>query len=377
MKWLDFLEKLNLALYSNTVYAYGGFGFPLNESNKTRLLNNKKNANEKRIRDGIKGGNKNTFAFDCVCLPKGILWGWNGDPNRIYGGADYNSKGVPDINSDVMTSAKHLVSMSTDFSKIEVGAFVGMEGHMGIYIGNGDVIECTPKWNGGVQKRKLTDRKWLRHGRSIYIDYSDTQTDDIANLDIGDIVYIQGALFTSSTTSEVGRVVHGKTKVKVDILARGKRNPIHVTGNGASGWANSSKIVGNEDNSFKPYKTFLKEGTILYDDQFVKYALPIKRERTVEIVAEKNGFARFNDKTLKGTDHAWIKLTIDKPRPKPLGVGSNVILNGYAYTKANRGSRGSVNHKDKKGVIDIVAKGDKPYHVKGIGWVTASQLKTV
>lgn len=45
----------------------------------------------------INAASADTFGFDCVCLIKGVLWGWHGDKNAVYGGATYTSNGVPDI----------------------------------------------------------------------------------------------------------------------------------------------------------------------------------------------------------------------------------------------------------------------------------------
>ena len=58
------------------------------------------------------------------------------------------------------------------------GILVWMEGHMGIYVGNGLVIEATPKWKDGVQITKLTDRKWLGWCECPYITYE--KDDDLA-----------------------------------------------------------------------------------------------------------------------------------------------------------------------------------------------------
>lgn len=42
-------------------------------------------------------------------------------------------------------------NVSTDFSRIEVGEAVWMEGHIGVYIGDGLAVECTPCWDNKVQ----------------------------------------------------------------------------------------------------------------------------------------------------------------------------------------------------------------------------------
>lgn len=92
---------------------------------------------------------KEYFGFDCVCLVKGILWGWNGDASKKYGGAVYQSNGVPDITEGQMINACN--GVSSDFSKLVPGEFLWMQGHCGVYIGDGLAVECTPKWDNCVQ----------------------------------------------------------------------------------------------------------------------------------------------------------------------------------------------------------------------------------
>ena len=53
-----------------------------------------------------------------------------------------------------------------------------MPGHIGVYIGNGLAVECTPKWDNCVQitacNRKVEGynrRNWTKHGRLPYVTY--------------------------------------------------------------------------------------------------------------------------------------------------------------------------------------------------------------
>ena len=69
--------------------------------------------------------------------------------------------------------------ISTNFDDIEVGEAVWCEGHIGVYIGNGLAVECTPAWKNCVQitacncnKAGYDTRKWTKHGKLPYIDYS-------------------------------------------------------------------------------------------------------------------------------------------------------------------------------------------------------------
>ena len=67
-----------------------------------------------------------------------------------------------------------------DFSKIEVGEAVWMQGHIGVYIGDGLAVECTPAWKNGVQvtavanigkKNGYNSQRWSRHGKLPYVTY--------------------------------------------------------------------------------------------------------------------------------------------------------------------------------------------------------------
>ena len=174
MKVKDFVDKAkDIANNHKTLYVKGCFGAPLNSKNKERYCKNhsynKKSARTKMI----KNATSDTFGFDCVCLIKGILWGWNGDTNKNYGGAIYGSNGVEDMGSDAIIKSKYCEDISGNFNDIYLGEIVWLKGHVGIYIGNGQVVECTPAWSNNVQITKLSQRKWLKHGKLKYIDYSE------------------------------------------------------------------------------------------------------------------------------------------------------------------------------------------------------------
>ena len=156
----------------------GCFGAPLTAANKIRYTNNHE-YNRKTSRAAmIKSSSADTFGFDCVGLIKGVLWGWDAS-NGIYGGANYASNGVPDINADTMIA--RCKDISTDFSTVEVGEAVWIPGHIGVYIGDGKVVECTPQWRNGVQI--TSKRKWQKHGKLPYITYS-TNGANIVNIEM-------------------------------------------------------------------------------------------------------------------------------------------------------------------------------------------------
>ena len=134
----------DIALNYKTVYVLGGFGAPMTAAYKQQCVKNYSYNN----RSSTWNATADTFAFDCVNLIKGILWGWTGDLNATYGGAKSASNGVPDVGANMTITM--CSDVSTDFSHIEIGEAVWMDGHIGVYIGDGLAVECTPAWENKV-----------------------------------------------------------------------------------------------------------------------------------------------------------------------------------------------------------------------------------
>jgi len=167
---------LNVAKNYKTLYVMGCFGAPMTAANKSRYSKNNPYNMAASRKKMINAASADTYGFDCVCLIKGLLWGWCGDASKSYGGAGYAVNGVPDIGADTMITK--CSGVSTDFSKLEIGEAVWMKGHIGIYIGGGLAVECTPKWKNCVQvtacncsKSGYNRRNWTKHGKLPYVSY--------------------------------------------------------------------------------------------------------------------------------------------------------------------------------------------------------------
>ena len=174
---IELASKLkDIARNYKTLYVMGCFGAPMTASNKKRYTTNNEYNRQPARTAMINAASADTFGFDCVCLIKGVLWGWCGNKNAIYGGAKYTSNGVPDIGADQMI--KVCKNVTTDFSHIEIGEAVWIEGHIGVYVGDGLAVECTPRWDNKVQitacNRSVSGynrRNWTKHGKIPYVDY--------------------------------------------------------------------------------------------------------------------------------------------------------------------------------------------------------------
>ena len=182
-------KAVDIADNYKTAYMLGPWGWPATSKMIQRATTQGSNAKTNRqwlpqanaIKD--KG-----FLFDCVGLIKGILWGWDGDLSRTYGGAGYACNGVPDYDAKKMID--NCREVSTDFSTIVPAEAVWMDGHIGVYVGEGIVVEATPKWRGGVQRSTLANtagsktlpgtagaRTWTKHGKLPWVDYTAQETE--------------------------------------------------------------------------------------------------------------------------------------------------------------------------------------------------------
>ena len=180
----EFCKRLiNIANNYKTLYVNGCFGAPMSASNKKRYTQNT-NYNKQASRTAmINAASADTFGFDCVNLAKGVLWGWSGDKNKTYGGANYGSNGVPDCGEDKMIAM--CSEVSTDFKNIEKGEALWIKGHFGVYIGDGLAVECTPAWENKVQITAVKNigtpsgynaRQWTKHGKLPWIQYGASET---------------------------------------------------------------------------------------------------------------------------------------------------------------------------------------------------------
>lgn len=172
---IEFVNKL-LEIRNNykTYYATGTFGQCATDS----FINSKAKQYPKQYTAAkvskLKSLPDSTRLFDCVGLIKGVLWGF---PNMVY-----TSNGVPDLNDSGMYNVCR--DKSKDFSKIEIGELLHMNGHVGVYIGDGKAIECTAAWDSNVMITAvqnigtiagLNARTWTEHGKLPYITYASSQ----------------------------------------------------------------------------------------------------------------------------------------------------------------------------------------------------------
>ena len=266
MKASEFIQKLkDVAQNYNTIYMWGVFGAPVTESviaGKSKQYPSWYTAAKQKTFRSLIG--KNYFGFDCVCLIKGILWGWDGDKNATYGGAKYASNGVPDIGADTMITRCSNVS-TTGWSDMEPGEAVWCSGHIGVYIGDGLAVECTPKWKNCVQipavgnlgsKTGYNSRKWTKHGKLPWIEYdveststkpSTPSTSTSLDFKVGDEVKFTGTTHYTNANAASGVICKPGIAKVTQVYPSGK-HPYHlvaVKGRGSTvyGWVDAADVT--------------------------------------------------------------------------------------------------------------------------------------
>ena len=147
---LEFCKIAISYAYANTCYVMGGTGQILNGTTLSMFT---RSYPYNRTHENILKLNIGAIALDCSGLIKTILWG---NKPGDYAASRY-CDGCPDINADTMYTRWKKRPLK---EKPMEGDIVWMRGHVGIYIGNGRVIECTPKWSGDVQVTNWDVRGW-------------------------------------------------------------------------------------------------------------------------------------------------------------------------------------------------------------------------
>lgn len=142
-------------------YWYGTFG----QAASKELYIQKKNQYPQQYE--WEYGGETAKVHDCVGLIKGYLWGDGPeDAAPVYNAAQDKSANA------MYTACKTKGEIAT--MPDVPGILVFLPGHVGVYIGDGEVIEARSR-RYGVYKTKLADRPWKTWGYCPYVTYEAEQ----------------------------------------------------------------------------------------------------------------------------------------------------------------------------------------------------------
>ena len=107
--------------------------------------------------------------FDCCRSVKSELWGFDFDKLKNHGGA-VCGRGYPDYTTEEMIATCY--DVSEDMTNIVPGELLWFRGHVGVYMGGGNVFECAPSLKGCAITR-LSYQHWVKHGKLPVIQYDE------------------------------------------------------------------------------------------------------------------------------------------------------------------------------------------------------------
>lgn len=152
--------------------------------------------------------------FDCIGLAvKGPIW-----CNGVYGA-------VPKYNSSQDVSANGMRSLCKKTGKMSTlpevpGVLVFRDGHVGIYEGNGNVIEAKGH-NYGVCRTKVSAGGWTSWGYCPWFEYTPKQVEPtLTEEQAKEIVKKAFDTINNSATQSTSATVSYTHKVKVDLNVR-------------------------------------------------------------------------------------------------------------------------------------------------------------
>lgn len=157
VKWAVNAEK------SGWGYVWGTYGGVLNRSLlncKIKQYPDEVGSMSEFIESNWLGGR----TADCVGLIKGYGW-LNSETHQV----EYGTNGMLDVSADQMYKNAKEKGLSSTMPEIP-GLAVWRKGHIGIYIGNGEVIEAMGT-KYGVVKTKFSARRWTHWLKIPYINY--------------------------------------------------------------------------------------------------------------------------------------------------------------------------------------------------------------
>lgn len=222
-------------------YWYGTFG----QAAQEELYEEKKRQYPKYYGKPFDPAVTGQKVHDCVGLIKGYLW------------SDTPEDAAPVYHPEQDVSANGLYGLCLESGNVcdipeEPGVLVFFNHHVGVYIGNGEVVEARGR-KYGVVKTKLTDRPWEKWGVCPYIDYEISGVSPVmVELPVlkkgakGEIVRAMQMLLIGYGHSMKGYGADGSFGGRTDEAVRAFQSAKGLAADGSCGPKTWAKLLGTE-----------------------------------------------------------------------------------------------------------------------------------
>ncbi len=226
------VKHAKMALALKTKYMWGGILRPITADYVNMLsgIYGAAQYSASRIAALKKLANRGYYGVDCVGLIKSYYW--SGKPNGGTDSPRYGASGYPDVNANAMFAAAKVKGAIGTMPEIPgLVVYCKSHPHVGVYIGNGKVIESTLSSKGdGVIETNLRDWIWEYWFQCPYIQYPEqTVMQTCTGLKVGDKVKVkQGAPAYNGV--KLASFVYGQTydvmEIKGDRVVIGQKRKV-------------------------------------------------------------------------------------------------------------------------------------------------------
>ena len=207
------------ALADKTRYMWGGIYRPITENYIQQLykIYGKAQYPDSRITALRSYIGKGYYGIDCVGLIKSYYWSGSSSGGR--GSKNYDMAGYPDVNATAMFNAAKEKGTIDKLPEIRgLVLYSTKHPHVGVYVGNGYVIESTLSARGdGVTKARISDWSgWTHWFKCPYIRYegeAQSESKPIGTaLKVGNKVKIKpAAAYYSGSKIKIPEICKGKS----------------------------------------------------------------------------------------------------------------------------------------------------------------------
>lgn len=178
---IEFVNYMKTVLNKKTVYMWGDYGRKVTMNTINGKASQYPSHYSRDLVNYLKTLiGQDYYGYDCCGLIKAYFMSDYGTTSVIYDAKyDKDAYGITVGNA----SEKGYINSMPEIP----GLLLYMKGHCGVYIGNGEVIECTASQSisktkyGKVCLSKLTDRNWQFYTKSKWLDYVNEEKPAITN----------------------------------------------------------------------------------------------------------------------------------------------------------------------------------------------------